>query len=182
LALSQSIVGLVVDPRDPATVILGSPSFALQNRARARLHWEIGSQSVAEKIFQLRKSGKKNPETICSSLVLSEIHLLSPIYFVPVHTFIVLLTPSFLSRCDCHTYTDIAIHGTTLYHALIYTSTMALQVVVPNTEPKCPRNDRLQEAPSAKNAQGLFPPEACIFVGKYVIDPSKYITIRLSTN
>ncbi|KAJ5460153.1 uncharacterized protein N7458_001705 [Penicillium daleae] len=42
---------------------------------------------------------------------------------------------------------------------------MALQVVVPNTEPKCPRNDRLQEAPSAKNAQGLFPPEACIFVG-----------------
>lgn len=29
-----------------------------------------------------------------------------------------------------------------------------------------PRGDRLQEEPSAKNAQGLFPPDACIFVGK----------------
>lgn len=46
---------------------------------------------------------------------------------------------------------------------------MTIQVMVPSTEPKCPRGDRLQEEPSAKNAQGLFPPEACIFVGKYVI-------------
>ncbi|KAF7717267.1 Uncharacterized protein PECH_007545 [Penicillium ucsense] len=28
-----------------------------------------------------------------------------------------------------------------------------------------PRSDRLQEEPSGKNAQGLFPPAACIFVG-----------------
>ncbi|KAJ5886435.1 uncharacterized protein N7473_009109 [Penicillium subrubescens] len=42
---------------------------------------------------------------------------------------------------------------------------MTVQLVVPNPEPKCPRGDRLQEEPSAKNAQGLFPPEACIFVG-----------------
>lgn len=56
---------------------------------------------------------------------------------------------------------------------------MTIQLVVPNAEPKCPRGDRLQEEPSAKNAQGLFPPEACIFVGKYVMnlsdaDPSCY--------
>ncbi|GLI77145.1 hypothetical protein PoHVEF18_005430 [Penicillium ochrochloron] len=42
---------------------------------------------------------------------------------------------------------------------------MTVQLVVPNSEPKCPRGDRLQEEPSARNAQGLFPPEACIFVG-----------------
>ncbi|KAJ5377754.1 uncharacterized protein N7496_005163 [Penicillium cataractarum] len=42
---------------------------------------------------------------------------------------------------------------------------MTIQLVVPNAEAKCPRGDRLQEEPSAKNAQGLFPPEACIFVG-----------------
>ncbi|CEJ56903.1 hypothetical protein PMG11_05615 [Penicillium brasilianum] len=42
---------------------------------------------------------------------------------------------------------------------------MTIQLVVPNGEAKCPRGDRLQEEPSAKNAQGLFPPEACIFVG-----------------
>lgn len=28
------------------------------------------------------------------------------------------------------------------------------------------RRDRLEEAPCAKNAQGLFLPGACIFVGK----------------
>lgn len=58
---------------------------------------------------------------------------------------------------------------------------MTVQVVVSSTEPKCPRGDRLQEEPSAKNAQGLFPPEACIFVGKYVIRRSESST-GLSAN
>jgi hypothetical protein len=44
---------------------------------------------------------------------------------------------------------------------------MTIQVVVPNVGDKYPRRgDRMQEEPSAKNAQGLFPPDACIFVGK----------------
>ncbi|KAJ5152954.1 uncharacterized protein N7482_009432 [Penicillium canariense] len=42
---------------------------------------------------------------------------------------------------------------------------MSVQLVVPNAEPKYPRGDRLHEEPSAKNAQGLFSPDACIFVG-----------------
>ncbi|KAJ5738337.1 hypothetical protein N7493_001492 [Penicillium malachiteum] len=43
---------------------------------------------------------------------------------------------------------------------------MTIQVVVPNFEKSYPRRrDRLHEEPSAKNAQGLFPPDACIFVG-----------------
>ncbi|KAJ5726398.1 uncharacterized protein N7483_007755 [Penicillium malachiteum] len=43
---------------------------------------------------------------------------------------------------------------------------MTIQVVVPNLEKNYPRRrDRLHEEPSAKNAQGLFPPDACIFVG-----------------
>ncbi|KAJ5798131.1 uncharacterized protein N7503_007427 [Penicillium pulvis] len=46
---------------------------------------------------------------------------------------------------------------------------MAIQVMVPDFENKYPRRgDRLQEEPSAKNAQGLFPPDACVFVGKLV--------------
>jgi hypothetical protein len=47
---------------------------------------------------------------------------------------------------------------------------MTVQVVAPGFENKYPRRgDRLQEEPTAKNAQGLFPPDACIFVGKSVI-------------
>ncbi|KAJ5639771.1 uncharacterized protein N7484_007633 [Penicillium longicatenatum] len=43
---------------------------------------------------------------------------------------------------------------------------MTVQVVAPGFENKYPRRgDRLQEEPTAKNAQGLFPPDACIFVG-----------------
>ncbi|KAJ6115052.1 hypothetical protein N7486_000830 [Penicillium sp. IBT 16267x] len=43
---------------------------------------------------------------------------------------------------------------------------MTIQVMEPDFENKYPRRgDRLQEEPSAKNAQGLFPPDACIFVG-----------------
>ncbi|KAJ5613562.1 hypothetical protein N7528_007216 [Penicillium herquei] len=43
---------------------------------------------------------------------------------------------------------------------------MTIQVVVPNFEKSYPRRrDRLHEEPSAKNAQGLFPPDACLFVG-----------------
>ncbi|KAJ6032297.1 hypothetical protein N7540_003029 [Penicillium herquei] len=43
---------------------------------------------------------------------------------------------------------------------------MTIQFVVPNLEKSYPRRrDRLHEEPSAKNAQGLFPPDACIFVG-----------------
>ncbi|KAJ5999124.1 hypothetical protein N7451_006934 [Penicillium sp. IBT 35674x] len=46
---------------------------------------------------------------------------------------------------------------------------MAIQVMAPDIENKYPRRgDRLQEEPSAKNAQGLFSPDACIFVGKQV--------------
>lgn len=46
---------------------------------------------------------------------------------------------------------------------------MAIQAMAPDFENKYPRRgDRLQEEPSAKNAQGLFPPDACIFVGKQV--------------
>lgn len=46
---------------------------------------------------------------------------------------------------------------------------MAIQVMALEFENKYPRRgDRLQEEPSAKNAQGLFPPDACIFVGKLV--------------
>lgn len=47
---------------------------------------------------------------------------------------------------------------------------MAAQAVGSSSESfenKYPRRgDRLLEEPSAKNAQGLFPPDACIFVGK----------------
>ena len=43
---------------------------------------------------------------------------------------------------------------------------MTVQPVDASCEAKSPRGDRLQEEPSAKNAQGLFPPAACIFVGK----------------
>ncbi|KAJ5930668.1 hypothetical protein N7466_006161 [Penicillium verhagenii] len=43
---------------------------------------------------------------------------------------------------------------------------MTVQEMAPVLENKYPRRgDRLQEEPSAKNAQGLFPPDACIFVG-----------------
>ncbi|KAJ5632939.1 hypothetical protein N7490_009278 [Penicillium lividum] len=43
---------------------------------------------------------------------------------------------------------------------------MTIQAMEPDFENKYPRRvDRLQEEPSAKNAQGLFPPDACIFVG-----------------
>ncbi|KAI2786641.1 hypothetical protein POX_g09029 [Penicillium oxalicum] len=42
---------------------------------------------------------------------------------------------------------------------------MTVQPVDASCEAKSPRGDRLQEEPSAKNAQGLFPPAACIFVG-----------------
>ncbi|KAJ5288563.1 hypothetical protein N7478_001593 [Penicillium angulare] len=43
---------------------------------------------------------------------------------------------------------------------------MTIQAVVSEFENKYPRRgDRLREEPSAKNAQGLFPPDACIFVG-----------------
>jgi hypothetical protein len=86
---------------------------------------------------------------------------------------------TFIHRCDCHTkhsYTQLLYSSFThththslslsLYSVGIHTFTMTVQLVVPNSEPKCPRGDRLQEEPSAKNAQGLFPPEACIFVGK----------------
>lgn len=49
--------------------------------------------------------------------------------------------------------------------AQIYTHTMTIQIVE-NSYPR--RGDRMQEEPSAKNAQGLFSPDACIFVGKSV--------------
>ncbi|KAI9927996.1 hypothetical protein ASPWEDRAFT_29385 [Aspergillus wentii DTO 134E9] len=37
---------------------------------------------------------------------------------------------------------------------------------------RSPREDRLYERPSAKNAQGLFPPDACVFVGNLSIKVS----------
>ena len=44
---------------------------------------------------------------------------------------------------------------------------MTIQVVTPGFERNYPRRgDRLHEEPSAKNAQGLFSPDACIFIGK----------------
>jgi len=33
-----------------------------------------------------------------------------------------------------------------------------------------PRVDRMAEKPSADNAQGLYLPNACVFVAKYVVD------------
>ncbi|KAJ5624608.1 hypothetical protein N7510_000917 [Penicillium lagena] len=43
---------------------------------------------------------------------------------------------------------------------------MSSQTVFPSSEPwYSRRGDRVNEEPSAKNAQGLFPPDACIFVG-----------------
>ncbi|KAJ5819782.1 hypothetical protein N7474_005373 [Penicillium riverlandense] len=43
---------------------------------------------------------------------------------------------------------------------------MTSQTVFPSSEPwYSRRGDRVNEEPSAKNAQGLFPPDACIFVG-----------------
>ena len=176
MALSQNVVGLVVDPRDLATVILGSPSFALQNRARARLHWEIGPKSVAEQRFAFAEKWEKGKQ--CQRLYrlrwfFQNFHLLSPHLLRPcsyAHCLIDALF--FFAVIALYPYSYTRYHS--LYQALIYTSTMALHLVVPNPEPKCPRNDRLQEAPSAKNAQGLFPPEACIFVGKYDIDLSEH--------
>jgi hypothetical protein len=44
---------------------------------------------------------------------------------------------------------------------------MSSQTIFPSSEPRYSRRgDRVNEEPSAKNAQGLFPPDACIFVGK----------------
>lgn len=63
------------------------------------------------------------------------------------------------------------VHGNTIPHlAQIYTHTMTIQVVE-NSYPR--RGDRMQEEPSAKNAQGLFSPDACIFVGKQVSNSTR---------
>lgn len=87
--------------------------------------------------------------------------------FVSMHTATVIPCP-YIYSCSSILYHRHIKHQYKKHTRFwIYNPVMAIQVMEPDFENKYPRRgDRLQEEPSAKNAQGLFPPDACIFVGK----------------
>lgn len=65
---------------------------------------------------------------------------------------------------DTRPQVDNRIQSTGMRHELVeYTS--------PNSKPT-PRSDRLSDPITPQNAQGVLPPEACVFVAKYVREES----------